>query len=189
MSLNEYNKKRKFQETPEPEGTVKESGKNIYVVQKHKASRLHYDFRIEYNGVLKSWAIPKGPSINPSNRRLAIETEDHPLDYADFEGIIPEGNYGAGSVIIWDYGAFENHSMKDGKEISLQNAYKNGHMTLILGGKRLEGEFALIKMKRDNQWLLVKKDDNYADRGIEITKKYNSSVFSSKSLEDLANDK
>lgn len=185
MSLKDYKQKRKFEKTTEPEGTVKTTGKNIFVVQKHDASSLHYDFRIEFNGVLKSWAVPKGPSTNPSQRRLAIETEDHPIDYAEFEGVIPEGEYGAGEVIIWDFGSYENITEKNGTPVSLEKAYNDGHITISLKGKRLKGGYALIKMKRKGQWLLIKTDDSYADRTVDITKKYITSVKSDKTLEDL----
>lgn len=189
MSLEEYKKKRKFNKTGEPEGEVKITGKNIFVVQKHDASNLHYDFRIEMDGVLKSWAVPKGPSINPSQRRLAVETEDHPIDYADFEGIIPEGEYGAGVVIVWDTGTYQNKTRKEGTDISIKEAYENGHITMVLDGQRLKGEYALIKTKRNNQWLLIKKDDSEANREINITEKYQDSVLSNKTLEQLKSSK
>jgi len=166
MSLKEYKKKRDFSKTKEPKGKKKSTKKNIFVVHKHNASNLHYDFRLEIDGTLKSWAIPKGPSLNPKDKRLAIETEDHPIDYADFEGIIPEGEYGAGAVIVWDKGTFENKSedKKKKKEISSKKAYKDGHLIFKLKGKKLKGEFALIKTKRNNQWLLIKKNDFFADK-------------------------
>lgn len=189
MSLKEYKGKRKFNKTPEPEGVIKDTGKNIFVVQKHQASSLHYDFRIEMNGVLKSWAVPKGPSTNPSQRRLAVETEDHPIDYVDFEGIIPEGEYGAGVVIVWDFGTYDNKTRKEGKEISIKDAHENGHITLVLNGKRLKGEYALIKTKRDNQWLLIKKNDSEANRERDITEKYKISVLSNKTLDQIKNSK
>jgi DNA ligase D-like protein (predicted 3'-phosphoesterase) len=185
MSLKEYKQKRKFENTAEPEGSIKSTGKNIFVVQKHDASRLHYDFRIEFKGILKSWAVPKGPSTNPSQRRLAIETEDHPIEYADFEGTIPEGEYGAGTVIIWDFGTYENITEKNNAPVSLEYAYNNGHITLSLKGTRLKGGYALIKMKRKGQWLLIKTDDPHADRSVAITDKYTTSITSHKSLDEL----
>ncbi|TXT65458.1 MAG: DNA ligase D, 3'-phosphoesterase domain protein [Promethearchaeota archaeon] len=185
MSLEEYKKKRKFNKTPEPKGEIKKKKKNLFVVQKHNASNLHYDFRIELNGVLKSWAVPKGPSLNPSQRRLAVETEDHPIDYAEFEGVIPEDEYGGGYVIVWDLGTFKNITKKDDKEISLNQAYDDGHITILLNGTRLKGEFALIKTKREDQWLLIKKGDSEANRDINIIEEYQDSVLSNKTIDDL----
>ncbi len=186
MSLKEYKKKRDFSKTKEPKGKKKSSKKNIFVVHKHNASNLHYDFRLEINGVLKSWAIPKGPSLNPKDKRLAIETEDHPIEYADFEGTIPEGEYGAGTVMVWDKGSFENKSedKKKKKEISPKKAYDNGHLTFELKGKKLKGEFSLIKTKRNNQWLLIKKNDSFADKKNNVLNE-NKSVMSNKTLEQL----
>jgi len=185
MNLEDYRKKRDFEKTPEPSGKIDERGNNIFVVQKHKASKLHYDFRFEFNGVLKSFAVPKGPSLNPKNKRLAIETEDHPLDYADFEGEIPEGNYGAGKVIVWDKGKYKNISQKNNKSLSMNKAYETGHITLILDGKKLKGEFALIRFKGNDKWLLVKKDDDYADRNKEIVEEKPKSVISNKNVEEI----
>src|SRR6266446_633698 len=144
--LKEYKKKRDFTVSSEPKGKAKKrtsssskKGKNIFVIQKHDASHLHYDFRLEIDGVLKSWAIPKGPSTDPHEKRLAVETEDHPMEYATFEGIIPEGEYGAGPVIVWDNGTFDNIKEKDGNIIPLSQCYKNGQIELNLHGKKLQG--------------------------------------------------
>ena len=167
MELELYNKKRNFKETSEPSGKVKKSvSKLIFVVQRHKASRLHYDFRLQLDGVLKSWAVPKGPSMNPGDKRLAMMVEDHPYDYKDFEGIIPEGNYGAGIVEIWDegtYGDLEN-SPHDVAEKKLRAGLKSGDFKFRLFGKKLQGEFVLVKLKGkdDNSWLLIKHHDEYA---------------------------
>ncbi len=169
MSLSSYNKKRNFSATPEPAPSVgKGSGKKlIFVVQRHKATTLHYDFRLELHGVLKSWAIPKGPSMNPSDKRLAMMVEDHPLDYASFKGVIPEGNYGAGIVEIWDHGwyepADENFTKKDPEKI-LEQEIRNGSLKFVLHGKKLRGEFALVRMKtaQPNAWLLIKHHDRFA---------------------------
>lgn len=130
----------------------------IFVIQKHNASHLHYDFRLEISGVLKSWVVPKGPSTDPHDKRLAIQTEDHPIDYATFEGIIPEGQYGAGSVIIWDKGTFENIKEKDGVLISLEDSYKNGQIEVRLNGEKIHGDYALIRTDSDSatKWLLIK---------------------------------
>lgn len=167
MALSLYNKKRKFDETSEPEGKVKKSeSKLIFVVQRHKASHLHYDFRLELDGVLKSWAVPKGPSLNPSDKRLAMMVEDHPYDYKDFKGIIPEGNYGAGIVEIWDKGTYTDIEDSDPKEREkkLRAGLKAGNLKINMHGKKLKGEFALVKLKgkEDNSWLLIKHNDKYA---------------------------
>jgi bifunctional non-homologous end joining protein LigD len=166
MTLTEYRQKRNFKESPEPEGAAaNDSGKLIFVVQRHKASRLHYDFRLEMEGVLKSWAIPKGPSLNPADKRLAMMVEDHPYDYKDFRGVIPAGNYGAGIVEIWDQGYYTDGE-NSGKEAEkkLLKALKAGHLKIILHGNKLKGEFALVKLKakKDNAWLLIKHKDQYA---------------------------
>ncbi|BEV04646.1 DNA polymerase ligase N-terminal domain-containing protein [Chryseobacterium gambrini] len=168
MALKDYNEKRKFDETSEPKGKTKKSKDQlIFVIQRHAASRLHYDFRLEMDGVLKSWAVPKGPSLDPKDKRLAMMVEDHPYDYKDFEGNIPEGNYGAGQVEIWDSGTYEpldnNSKLSDEKE--LLNELKAGSLKFILHGKKLKGEFALVKMKNteENSWLLIKHKDDFAE--------------------------
>lgn len=151
MSLKVYNRKRRFNETPEPKGKeVKGKGPLKFVVQMHNASRLHYDFRLEYGGTLKSWAVPKGPSLNPMDQRLAVFVEDHPLEYGSFEGIIPKGNYGAGTVMVWDSGTYVERSSEGRKdsEAAMKKGFDKGHMTFILHGKKLSGEFALIRLKR-----------------------------------------
>ncbi len=174
MALTVYNKKRNFKETTEPGGEVKKSGSNlIFVIQRHKASRLHYDFRLELDGVLKSWAIPKGPSLNPKDKRLAMMVEDHPYDYKDFSGTIPEGNYGAGIVEIWDSGTYSDidNSPKELAEKKLLTGLKSGDLKFQLFGKKLKGEFALVKIKtkEENSWLLIKHHDKYA-----VNTEYNS---------------
>ena len=167
MALTAYNKKRNFKETSEPGGELKKSSsKLIFVVQRHKASRLHYDFRLELDGVLKSWAVPKGPSMNPKDKRLAMMVEDHPYDYKDFAGVIPKGNYGAGIVEIWDSGTYndiENSSEKVAEK-NLRAGLKSGDFKIQLFGKKLKGEFVLVKLKGkdDNSWLLIKHRDKYA---------------------------
>jgi bifunctional non-homologous end joining protein LigD len=157
MILDRYKKKRDFLKTPEPKKNKKaKSEKLIFVVQKHRAKRLHYDFRLEMGGVLKSWAVPKGPSKSPSDKRLAILTEDHPLSYADFEGTIPQGQYGAGSVEIWDSGEYENIKVDEsGKLIPLLKCFKSGQIEINLKGKKLNGNYALVNFK-DKNWLLIK---------------------------------
>ncbi|MCU7615431.1 3'-phosphoesterase [Chryseobacterium sp. GMJ5] len=168
MALKDYNDKRKFDETSEPKGKTKKSKDQlIFVVQRHAASRLHYDFRLEMEGVLKSWAVPKGPSLDPKDKRLAMMVEDHPYDYKDFEGNIPEGNYGAGQVEVWDSGTYEpldeTSTLSDEKE--LLKELHAGSLKFILHGKKLKGEFALVKMKNtdNNAWLLIKHKDDFAE--------------------------
>lgn len=181
MELSLYNKKRNFKDTSEPAGKVNESSsKLIFVVQRHKASRLHYDFRLELDGVLKSWAVPKGPSLNPKDKRLAMMVEDHPYDYKDFAGEIPEGNYGAGIVEIWDKGTYTDieNSPTDIAQKKLKAGLKAGSLKINLSGKKLKGEFALVKLKKndDNSWLLIKHNDKYA-----VSDGYNSEEHTLKS--------
>ncbi len=187
MSLSRYNEKRDFKQTSEPKGVVGKSDKGlIFVIQKHAASHLHYDFRLEIDGVLKSWAVPKGPSLDPDVKRLAMMVEDHPYSYKDFEGTIPEGNYGAGNVIVWDNGTYIPADDYEGNgEKKLKAGLHKGHLSFIMKGKKLKGEFSLIKLhgKQENAWLLIKKEDKYATVE-EITKK-DKSVISKMSLEDL----
>lgn len=177
MSLEKYNQKRNFGETPEPAGKQKRGkGKLRFVVQRHEASTLHYDFRLEMQGVLKSWAVPKGPSLNPADKRLAMEVEDHPFSYRTFEGVIPEGNYGAGRVVIWDegtYHAVETDDPEKEEEYLLQGL-EEGSIKFVLEGKKLRGEFTLIKMKgrQKGAWLLVKKKDEGA-----VTETYDSEDY------------
>ena len=168
MSLKDYQSKRDFKQTSEPKGKSESSdGKLKFVIQRHAASRLHYDFRLEMDGVLKSWAIPKGPSLNPDDKRLAMMVEDHPYDYKDFEGNIPEGNYGAGQVEIWDSGTYEplDKTSKLSDEKELLKELKAGSLKFILHGKKLKGEFAFVKMKNaeNNAWLLIKHKDKFAE--------------------------
>ncbi|MDO6430546.1 DNA ligase D [Flavitalea sp. BT771] len=190
MALKEYKKKRRFTATPEPQGG-KPSGKALqFVVQKHAASRLHYDFRLEMEGVLKSWAIPKGPSLNPADKRLAMMVEDHPWDYKDFEGIIPEGNYGAGTVIVWDEGTYEplapTNGSKEAQDKELRKELHAGSLKFRMKGKKLKGEFALVRTRGrgENSWLLIKHRDKYASEE-PVTEK-EKSVLSKKTLEQVA---
>jgi len=191
MSLEDYNKKRAFNNTPEPPASSDELQKDgktqmpagsaggadaqdaaidndnlKFVVHKHYASRLHFDLRLELDGVLKSWAIPKGPTVNPKEKKLAVMVEDHPFEYRDFEGIIPEGNYGAGRVYIWDQGTYHALGTEGRAESEklLKEGLEKGHMTFILNGNVLKGEFALIRLKKASpkDWLLIKKNDEFA---------------------------
>jgi DNA ligase D, 3''-phosphoesterase domain len=189
MALKDYQKKRKFDETSEPKGKAKKSkDKLIFVVQRHAASRLHYDFRLEMEGVLKSWAVPKGPSLDPKDKRLAMMVEDHPYDYKDFEGNIPEGNYGAGQVEIWDSGTYEpleeNSKLSDEKE--LLKELHAGSLKFILHGKKLKGEFALVKMKNseDNAWLLIKHKDEFAESDYDAEESTSPKSLVTKFLEE-----
>ena len=156
-SLKKYNEKRAFDKTPEPEGKLgKRAGDPVFVIQKHDARNLHYDLRLESEGVMKSWAVPKGPSMDPKVKRLAVPTEDHPMSYNDFEGVIPEGNYGAGTVIVWDRGTFLNTK---GEDTSFAENLEEGHATIKLEGEKLKGKFALLRTKRGGnrkQWLFFK---------------------------------
>src|SRR5580698_6336674 len=198
MALEEYKRKRRFEETPEPPPRVESKAGHRFVVQKHDATRLHYDFRLEMEGVLKSWAVPKGPSLDPADKRLAMQVEDHPVSYFDFEGNIPEGNYGAGTVIVWDVGTWQPLSpvQVNGKYTATTEAeaaamITKGDLKFRLKGQRLKGDFALIKMRgrrpgsKGTEWLLIKKHDEYEQEGYEI-EGIDSSVLSGKTLEEVA---
>ncbi|MCE3229066.1 MAG: ATP-dependent ligase LigD phosphoesterase module / ATP-dependent ligase LigD polymerase [Bacteroidetes bacterium] len=180
MSLKVYKKKRNFKATPEPEGKIKKSSqKLVFVIQRHKASHLHYDLRLEMDGVMKSWAVPKGPSMNPQDKRLAMMVEDHPISYNKFEGIIPEGNYGAGIVEIWDQGELTDIDGSDKKtsEKNLKAGLHKGSLKFTLKGKKLKGEFALVKVKGrgENSWLLIKHRDKFS-----VDELYNSEELTPK---------
>src|SRR5574341_2030164 len=187
MRLTEYASKREFEKTPEPKpGIHPESGRLVFVVHKHAARALHYDLRLALEGVLKSWAVPRGPSLDPSLKRMAVMVEDHPLDYKDFEGVIPEGNYGAGSVIIWDRGFYRHPSAKNESESEklLREGLKKGDLKFVLEGEKLHGEFALVKTGKDGKsWLLLKKKDRNAAKA-DILKE-NRSVVSHKTLKKM----
>lgn len=189
MGLATYKKKRSFNDTPEPTGGKATAGELRFVVQKHDATRLHYDFRLEMDGVLKSWAVPKGPSLNPQDKRLAMMVEDHPYDYRNFEGIIPKGNYGAGTVIVWDEGTFtplEPSGDKKTDERALLKQLRAGSLKVVLHGSKLKGEFALVKLKNgkeENAWLLIKHRDKYA-KETDITLK-DKSVISKKTIAQM----
>jgi bifunctional non-homologous end joining protein LigD len=191
MKLAKYRQKRNFKVTPEPSGDGARTGKKsgpliIFVVQKHLASHLHYDFRLEWNGTLLSWAVPKGPSLSPSVKRLAMQVEDHPIEYAGFEGVIPEGEYGAGTVMVWDHGTWEPESL------DVDAALREGDLKFILHGSKLKGSWALIRTRgfgssRRSAWLLIKHRDQYASaRDITIEEPY--SVLTHRLLQDIARD-
>ena len=181
MGLEEYKRKRRFNETPEPEGKVKKSTGSSFVIQKHRATRLHYDFRLEMEGVLRSWAIPKGPSFNPAEKRLAVLTEDHPMDYGGFEGIIPKGNYGAGNVIVWDNGTYE---MVDPE--TPEKGWAKGKFHLVLKGKKLHGEWVLVRGSRDEkQWIFFKVRDKFATTEGDVVVDQPESILSGNLVEDV----
>jgi bifunctional non-homologous end joining protein LigD len=200
MALEEYARKRRFQDTPEPPAKLEKKAGNRFVVQKHDATRLHYDFRLEMEGVLKSWAVPKGPSLDPADKRLAMQVEDHPVSYFDFEGIIPENNYGAGTVMVWDVGTWQplspvpvNGKYVPGTEAEAAAMLAKGDLKFRLTSKRLKGDFALVKMRgrrpgsKGNEWLMIKKHDDDVVEGFDIND-FDSSVLSKRSLAEIADD-
>ena len=184
MSLEEYRRKRVFSKTPEPEPELAEQKENRFFIQRHSARRLHYDLRLEMDGVLKSWALPQGPTLDPEMKRLAVHVEDHPLDYGNFEGTIPAGNYGAGKVTLWDRGTYEWLGEK-----SPEQQYKGGDLKLRFHGQKLVGEFALVRTNRSKgkDWLLIKKKDDDVVPGYDI-EKYDYSVLTKRSLDEIAGD-
>ncbi len=186
MALEEYSRKRHFDKTPEPKpGAVTKSGAQRFFIQRHNATRLHYDFRLEIDGTLKSWAVPKGPTQDPAPKRLAAMVEDHPLDYGDFEGNIPAGNYGGGSVMLWDRGTFELIG-----EMPALDQIAKGDLKFRLAGEKLKGEFALVHMRgrgKGNEWLLLKKKDAEARPGWDI-EEFAYSVKTGRSQEEIARD-
>lgn len=191
MTIKKYKEKRNLDKTEEPKGKKQKSegDEPIFVIQKHDSSNLHYDFRVEIDGTLKSWAIPKGPSTDPSEKRMAIPTEDHPLEYADFEGTIPEDEYGGGTVLIWDKGNFENIKKDDeGNVVNLRKSFEQGTIEIYLKGEKLKGGYALVEMKSGNMegnWLLIKMDDEEADARRNPTSTENKSVESGRGLNDI----
>jgi DNA ligase D-like protein (predicted 3'-phosphoesterase) len=188
-SLEAYRKKRDFRKTPEPSGKAGARGKHpIFVIQKHDARNLHYDFRLEVDGVLKSWAVPKGPSTDPRDKRLAVPTEDHPMEYADFEGVIPKGEYGGGTVLLWDKGTYRNLKKKNGKEVPVGRCMRDGHIVVKLHGKKLKGGYSLIRTGKgkEERWLLVKMDDDEADSRRNPVSTEPESVLSGRTVEEIA---
>jgi bifunctional non-homologous end joining protein LigD len=182
-TLKEYHKKRSFDRTPEPKGRVHPSGERVFVVQKHAATRLHYDLRLEVDGVLKSWAVPKGPSLNPDDKRLAVEVEDHPFEYRTFEGSIPKGQYGGGEVIVWDQGTYAPEGA-----MSTRDQLARGELKFQLNGEKLRGSFVLVKLKKHgskNEWLLIKHRDSFAERHWNA-EEHAESVVTGRTLEDIA---
>src|SRR5690349_303756 len=200
MALEEYKRKRRFSDTPEPPPKVEKKSAHRFVVQKHRATRLHYDFRLEMEGVLKSWAVPKGPSLDPADKRLAMQVEDHPVSYFDFEGNIPEGNYGAGNVMVWDVGTWQplsptpvNGVFVPGTDAEAASMLEKGDFKFRLKGKQLNGDFALVKMRsrrpgtKGTEWLLIKKRDDAVVEGYDI-EQYDTSALTGRSLREIAGD-
>ncbi len=194
-TLGEYRRKRDFERTKEPAGKAAarprpRRRKLKFYVQKHAASHLHFDFRLELDGVLKSWAVPKGPSLDPGVRRLAMEVEDHPLEYGTFEGTIPAGEYGGGTVMLWDRGSYRPETPLRGEDPQeqLRAAYEKGDLKIFLQGERLKGGFVLVRMKRPGrpQWLLIKHRDEQAEPGSDIVKADTTSVKSGRTMEEIA---
>ncbi|HZS12273.1 MAG TPA: DNA polymerase ligase N-terminal domain-containing protein [Nitrospirales bacterium] len=182
MALEEYKRKRRFTKTAEPRGKKKTTASGrLFVVQKHQASHLHYDLRLEHNGVLKSWAVPKGPSLDPGTKRLAMAVEDHPVDYAEFEGTIPEGEYGGGTVMIWDRGTYTPEGIDD-----VDQALRDGELKLQFTGKKLKGSWVLVRT-RNRQWLFIKHRDAHASSR-DITAEQPRSVVSRRTLAQIAKD-
>jgi bifunctional non-homologous end joining protein LigD len=188
MPLEKYRKKRNFRVSPEPKGKKTGSRKSslLYVIQKHRATQLHYDFRLEWNGVLLSWAVPKGPSLDPSVKRLAMQVEDHPLEYGNFEGVIPEGEYGGGTVMLWDRGTWT------AEESNVADALKNRSLKFELHGKKLHGSWALVRTRSYGKsgktaWLLIKHRDEFASKK-DVTNEKPTSVLSGRLLKDIARE-
>jgi bifunctional non-homologous end joining protein LigD len=200
MPLEEYKRKRQFEQTPEPPPSLPKKPGHRFVVQKHRASHLHYDFRLELDGMLKSWAIPKGPSLDPTDKRLAMQVEDHPVSYFDFEGTIPEGNYGAGTVMVWDVGTWQPLSPTpvNGKYVTAtddeaRSMLARGDLKFRLNGRRLKGDFALVHIRarrpgsKGTEWLLIKKKDEFASEDYD-PEHDEASVLSGRTLDDIGGD-
>ncbi len=191
-ALEEYAKKRDFTKTAEPRAIRrKTAAKLAYVIQKHEASRLHYDLRLELDGVMRSWAVPKGPSLDPAVKRLAVEVEDHPVDYNSFEGTIPEGEYGGGTVMIWDRGTWVYAGDATSGVAGARRGLQKGTLEFTLAGKRLKGNWVLIRTRRAGkaqQWLLIKQRDRYASETIDVTEKYLKSVATGRTMQAIAGE-
>lgn len=190
-ALAEYGRKRDFTRTAEPQGgSTRSRHKPQFVIQKHAAGRLHYDLRLEHDGVMKSWAVPKGPSMDPSVKRLAMEVEDHPIDYNKFEGTIPQGEYGGGTVMLWDRGTYSYGGSNPDPEEGIRQGLRKGDFKFVLNGKRLKGSWALVRMRRDQagkpQWLLIKHKDEYAVPGSDVGAEHPTSVTTGRSMEEIA---
>jgi bifunctional non-homologous end joining protein LigD len=191
-TLDLYNAKRDFAKTDEPAGRRVRTETDLrFVIQKHAASHLHFDFRLELDGVMKSWAVPKGPSYDPTVKRLAMQVEDHPIEYNTFEGTIPKGEYGGGTVMIWDRGTYEAES-GDGAD-GVREGYRRGDLKIVMHGERMQGRWVLVRTRRDprgrNQWLLIKHRDEFAMEGADIVAAVQTSVVSGRTMEEIAKGK
>jgi bifunctional non-homologous end joining protein LigD len=191
--LLEYRQKRDFARTAEPRGGPRKAARKLqYVIQKHAASRLHYDLRLELDGVMKSWAVPKGPSLDPSVKRLAMEVEDHPIEYNTFEGTIPKGEYGGGTVMVWDRGTYTYGGADDGEDPveALRRGYEKGDFKVELHGKRLKGSWVLVRTRRGDpkrpQWLLIKHRDDAAEPGSEVVEEFLTSAATGRTMDEIA---
>jgi bifunctional non-homologous end joining protein LigD len=188
-ALAEYRRKRDFTRTREPAGGRVRVGRQLaFVIQKHAASRLHFDLRLELDGVMKSWAVPKGPSLDPTVKRLAMQVEDHPIEYNKFEGTIPEGEYGGGTVMLWDRGTYTAPGDEPDPEAVLRRGYEKGDFKFELHGKRLQGSWVLVRIRRDEerrQWLLIKHRDEYAEEGSDIVAEVQTSVATGRTMEEI----
>ena len=188
-ALAEYRRKRDFTRTREPAGGRLRAGKQLaFVIQKHAASHLHFDLRLELDGVMKSWAVPKGPSLDPTVKRLAMQVEDHPIEYNEFEGTIPEGEYGGGTVMLWDRGTYTAPGDDPDPEATLRRGYEKGDFKFELHGKRLQGSWVLVRIRRDEerrQWLLIKHRDEYAEEGSDIVAEVQTSVATGRTMEEI----
>jgi bifunctional non-homologous end joining protein LigD len=193
--LSEYRRKRDFKRTTEPKGGhARKASRLAYVIQKHAATRLHFDLRLELDGVMKSWAVPKGPSLDPSVKRLAIEVEDHPIEYNAFEGAIPKGEYGGGTVMVWDKGTYGPALKSDDPQETLREGYAKGDFKFVLRGKRLRGSWVLVRTRgrggkgRRDQWLLIKHRDADADPDTDPVAEHLTSAKSGRTMEEIAAD-
>lgn len=192
-SLAEYERKRDFTKTAEPRGKKTRSTQQlVFVVQKHSATRLHFDLRLELDGVMKSWAVPKGPSLDPAEKRLAMEVEDHPIEYNAFEGIIPKGQYGGGTVMIWDQGIYTYGNDDMDPLEGLRRGYAEGDLKFVMLGERLKGSFVLVRMKgkkvSGREWLLIKHKDDYAKPGSDVVEEYDTSVVTGRTMDKIAKE-
>jgi bifunctional non-homologous end joining protein LigD len=192
--LAEYRRKRDFTKTAEPKGgSARDAIKLQFVIQKHDASHRHYDLRLEQDGVMKSWAVPKGPSLDPAVKRLAMEVEDHPIEYNKFEGTIPEGEYGGGTVMLWDRGTYSYGGTESDPMEGLRRGYQKGDLKFVLNGKRLKGSWVLVRMRRGQrgkpQWLLIKHRDEHAAPNSDVAADYQTSVATGRTMEEIAGGK
>lgn len=189
-ALAEYRRKRDFTRTREPAGGKAAAGTRLaYVIQKHAASHLHFDLRLELDGVMKSWAVPKGPSLDPTVKRLAMQVEDHPIEYNKFEGTIPQGEYGGGTVMLWDRGTYTAPGDDPDPEAALRRGYEKGDFKFELHGKRLHGSWVLVRIRRDEerrQWLLIKHRDEFAEEGADIVAEEQTSVATGRTMEEIS---